>query len=307
MGKNVILTPVSIYQLTNSRVVSNMQTSKSYINERFGEERALYGVDGIKLVDCSFDGPEDGESALKEGKNIECDSVFFNLRYPLWHDDNVALKNCNMTELCRAALWYSNDIDIRSSKLHGIKALRECKNIYISDCDVKSVEFGWFSHYIDIVNSKFQGEYFMLRATNLNMRDSSLLGKYSFQYIENSVFENCNFDTKDAFWHAKNITVRNSTVKGEYLAWYAENITFENCTIIGTQPLCYCKGLTLINCKMIDCDLSFEKSEVEAKVIGEITSVKNPYLGFVRADSIGEIIIDDEKAKADIRVASAKH
>ena len=83
-----------------------MREKKLYFDERFGEERALYGVDGVELVECSFDGIEDGESALKEGKNIECDQVFFNLRYPLWHDDGVLLENCEMTELCRAALWY---------------------------------------------------------------------------------------------------------------------------------------------------------------------------------------------------------
>lgn len=295
-----------IIYITYFKRGTDMNPQKTYVNERFGEERALYGIDGIELIDCSFDGIEDGESALKEGKNIKCDGVFFNLRYPLWHDESVLLERCHMTELCRAALWYSKNIDIRLSKLHGIKALRECKNIRISDCDVRSVEFGWFSHGIDIESTNFQGEYFMLRATNLNMRNSSLLGKYSFQYIENSVFENCNLDTKDAFWHAKNVTVRNSIVKGEYLAWYAENITFENCTIIGTQPLCYCKGLKLINCKMVDCDLSFERSEVEASVVGEITSVKNPYSGFVSADGIGELIIDDENAKARILINSIK-
>ena len=275
---------------------------KIYRNERFGEERALYGVDGVEITDCSFDGPEDGESALKEGKNIECKNVFFNLRYPLWHDSRVLLDGVEMTELCRAALWYSEGIDIKNSKLYGIKALRECRDIRIENSDIKSVEFGWFSHNIEISSASFQGEYFMLRSTDLNMKDSSLLGKYSFQYIENSVFENCNFDTKDAFWHAKNIVVRNSVVKGEYLAWYSENITFENCTIIGTQPLCYCKGLKLINCKMIDCDLSFERSEVEADIVGDITSVKNVYSGYVRADSIGEIIVDDENANGLVEI-----
>ena len=275
---------------------------KIYKNERFGEERALYGVDGVELVECSFDGIEDGESALKEGKNIKCDKVFFNLRYPLWHDIGVLIESSEMTELCRAALWYSDNIDIKNSKLHGIKALRECKNIKIENSDVKSVEFGWLSHKIDVKSTKFQGEYFMLQAKEIHMQDSSLLGKYSFQYIENSVFENCNFDTKDAFWHAKNVVVRNSVVKGEYLAWYCENVTFENCTIIGTQPLCYCKGLKLINCTMIDCDLSFEKSEVEADIVGDIVSVKNVYSGYVKADSIGEIIVDDENAQGSIKV-----
>ncbi len=275
---------------------------KKYVNERFGEERSLYGVEEIELVNCSFDGPEDGESALKEGKNIKCKNVFFNLRYPLWHDSTVLIESSHMTELCRAALWYSNDIEIKNSRLHGIKALRECQNIKIKFSDVNSVEFGWFSHNIDIQSTKFQGEYFMLRATGLNMKNSSLKGKYSFQYIENSVFENCNFDTKDAFWHAKNVVVRNSTVKGEYLAWYAENITFENCTIIGTQPLCYCKGLKLIDCEMIDCDLSFERSEVEANIIGYVESVKNVYSGYVIANEIGEIIVDDENAKGIVKV-----
>ena len=142
----------------------------------------------------------------------------------------------------------------------------------------------------------------MLRAKNLIFSGVDFKGKYSFQYIEDSVFEGCNFDTKDAFWHAKNVTVRNSTVKGEYLAWYCENVTFENCTLIGTQPLCYCKGLRLINCRTVDCDLSFEKSEVDATVIGNIVSVKNPLSGRIIADSIGEIIYDTEVKKCEIKI-----
>ena len=53
---------------------------------------------------------------------------------------------------------------------------------------------------------------------------------------------------------------------------------------------------------MIDCDLSFEKSDVEADIVGEITSVKNVYSGYVKADSIGEIIVDDERAEGRIEI-----
>ena len=81
------------------------------------------------------------------------------------------------------------------------------------------------------------------------------------------------------------------------MAWYCENVTFENCTLIGTQPLCYCKGLKLVNCKMIDTDLAFEKSEVEATVLTHIDSVKNPKSGRIEAPSVGEIIRDDEESK----------
>ncbi len=150
------------------------------------------------------------------------------------------------------------------TKLHGIKALRECADVKMRGCDIVSPEFGWSVRDIEMEDCDAQAEYFMMRSTGLRFRNVRMKGKYSFQYIEDAVFEDCDFDTKDAFWHAKNVVVRNSTVKGEYLAWYCENVTFENCTIIGTQPLCYCKGLKLINCEMVDCDLAFERSHVQA-------------------------------------------
>ena len=271
-------------------------------NLTFDAERALYGERDIYLINCRFDGPADGESAFKEGGEISTEKCFFNLRYPFWHCDGVRITDSEMTELCRAALWYSSDIEIKDSKLHGIKALRECERISLCNCDVQSPEFGWFSSDIKVISCKFVSEYFMLRAKGLDFQGVDFKGKYSFQYIEDSVFENCNFDTKDAFWHAKNVVVRNSTVKGEYLAWYAENITFENCRIIGTQPLCYCKNLRLVNCEMIDCDLSFERSTVDAEIIGHIDSVKNPY-GRVVADSIGEII-EVTDSRCDVKVRS---
>ena len=271
---------------------------KIYENLTLDAERALYGERDIHIKSCSFDGPADGESALKEAGVILAENCFFNLRYPFWHCEKVEISNSHMTELCRAALWYSNDVKISDSKLHGIKAVRECQGVKISDCDVISPEFGWFSLDIVAENSSFVSEYFMLRAKGLRFNNVNFKGKYSFQYIEDSVFENCNFDTKDAFWHGKNITVRNSVVKGEYLAWYCENVTFENCTIIGTQPLCYCKNLRLVNCEMVDCDLSFEKSTVDAELRGFVHSVKNPYEGRIIADKIGEII--DEYSLCEI-------
>lgn len=275
---------------------------KVIANQTFDQERALYGVDGVTLEGCRFDGPADGESALKEGKNIVARDCYFNLRYPFWHDDGVEIAQSEMTELCRAALWYSTDICIKNSKLHGIKALRECQNIQIDSCDVASVEFGWFCKNVHLKNSAFVGEYFLLRSRNLRLENVSLKGKYSFQYVTDMVIENCNLDTKDAFWHAKNVVVKDSVVKGEYLGWYAENLTFENCTIIGTQPLCYCKGLKLINCKMIDCDLAFERSEVQADICSHVVSIKNVTSGLVTVDSVGEVIVDEPFAKGTVIV-----
>ena len=271
-------------------------------NQTFAKERDFYGSENIKLINCTFKGKEDGESAFKEAKNIEIESCLWDLRYPFWHDNNLKINHTTLTENCRAALWYTKNITITNSNLHGIKALRECSNINIDNCDVISLEFGWFNKNINMNNTHVKGEYFMLRSKELTFNNVSLDGKYSFQYIKNSTFTNCNFNTKDAFWHGKNIVVKDSIIKGEYLAWYAEDLTFINCKIIGTQPLCYCKNLKLINCEMIDCDLAFEKSSVEAEITTPVISIKNPTSGYIDVPSVNELIIDDPNSKCEIRI-----
>ena len=271
-------------------------------NKTFDAERALYGSDGVAVKNCAFDGPADGESALKESRDVQVESCFFNLRYPFWHDHNLRISGSEMTDKCRAALWYCEGVEIADTKLHGIKALRECADAVISDCDIVSPEFGWSVRGCEMRDTTAESEYFMMRSTGLRFKNVKLKGKYSFQYIENAVFENCEFDTKDAFWHAKDVVVRDSVVKGEYLAWYCENVTFENCTIIGTQPLCYCKGLKLINCAMIDTDLAFERSEVEADITTEVISIKNPLSGRISVPAVGEIIRDIPGADGEVVV-----
>ena len=271
-------------------------------NKRFDEERAFYASSDITVRNCEFSGEADGESAFKESKNVVAEGCKCELRYPFWHNVGVRVFDTELTSSCRAAFWYSENIDIEKSKLHGIKALRECQAVNIKNTDIKSDEFGWYCKNVEICNSAAEGEYFMMRSSGLSLENVSLNGKYSFQYITDCEFENCNFNTKDAFWHAKNVVVRNSVINGEYLAWYCENVTFENCKISGTQPLCYCKGLKLIHCEMADADLSFEKSEVEATLTASIISIKNPLAGHIYVPAVGEMIMDDPNALGEVLI-----
>lgn len=263
-------------------------------NKTFDEERALYGLKDTIVKGCTFDGPADGESSFKECQNISVEDCFFNLRYPFWHDDKVVIKNADLTEQCRAALWYDKDVTIIDSKLHGIKALRECENIELTGCDIISPEFFWRCKDIKVDHTHMQSEYPFFECKDITINDLTMKGKYSYQYVENMTIRNSNLDTKDAFWHSKNVTVIDSVVKGEYLGWYSENLTFIRCKIIGTQPLCYCKNLVLEDCTMEETDLSFERSEVNATVKGSILGVKNPVKGKIVADEIKELLIEPE-------------
>ena len=54
---------------------------------------------------------------------------------------------------------------------------------------------------------------------------------------------------------------------------------------------------------MIDTDLAFERSQVEATVTTVIDSIKNPYEGSITAPNAKEIILDDPKAKCKITLS----
>ena len=263
-------------------------------SQQFDEERALYYLQNTDVVDCVFAGPADGESVLKEARDIGVKKCAFSLRYPLWHVRGFKMEDSQMDELTRAAIWYACDGQIINSTLGGIKAVRECQNITLTGCDIVSQEFGWKSSGIKLKDSSVTAEYIFMDSRDVELENVRMKGKYSFQYMENLTIRNSDLDTKDAFWHSKNVTVENSTLKGEYLAWFSEGLTLINCHISGTQPLCYCKDLKLINCTMEGTDLSFEYSDVQAEIRGHVDSIKNPRSGEITVDSVGEVLMTDD-------------
>lgn len=263
---------------------------KRYENERFGQERALYMTRSALIRNCRFEGEEDGESALKESRYLTVEYCLFDLRYPFWHVEGLHLRDSEMTPNCRAALWYDRDITIERCNLHGIKAVRECKNVSLRDCDIDSPEFGWHSKNVHLSGGKVTSEYAFLGSDGVQLDGVDFRGKYSFQYAKGVRLKNCVLNTKDAFWHTKGARAEDCIINGEYLGWYSEGLTLVRCHIKGTQPLCYCKDLTLIDCTMEGCDLAFEYSDVHATVKSTIDSVKNPRSGRIEAQGFGEVI-----------------
>ncbi len=258
----------------------------------FDEERALYALTHATVRGCTFDGPADGESALKEAVDVTVEDCDFRLRYPFWHMHGGAMRRCTLTDTCRAALWYAADMTVEDCRLGGIKALRECTDMSLTGCTVHSAEFGWLCRRVTLRDCAVAGEYPFFMNRHLCAERLELTGKYSFQYAEDCTIKDSRMDTKDAFWHAKRVTVTDSTVKGEYLGWYSEGLTLIRCHIIGTQPLCYCRDLTLIDCTTEGCDLAFENSTVSATITGRIDSIKSPAAGRIVADEVGEVIHD---------------
>lgn len=273
----------------------------------------------MKISDCGFKGERplyasrslcienvivhEGESALKESTDVEAVGCLFEGRYPFWCCDGVKISRSRFTEDSRAPIWYSRNVEMSDCEVWGPKILRELDGVRLVRCSFpKAVETLWCCRDVYVRDCGFtDADYLFFRSSGLEISGLRLKGKYTFQYCRDIVIRDSVLDTKDAFWESDNVTIYDSTVRGEYLAWYSRNLKLVNCRISGTQPLCYAKGLVLEDCTFEpDADLAFEYSEVEARVKGNITSVKNPLSGHIKADSYGEIIIDENlKAPGD--------
>lgn len=276
-------------------------------DQTFDQERALYNLNNASLKSITFKGLADGESALKEARNVDIVESLFDLRYPLWHVNKFFLKNCEFTINSRAPLWYSSEGFIEDSLINSPKAVRECDDINISHSTICSEEFGWKSKNINLSSLSIESNYLFFDSTDICLNNVNMKGKYSFQYVKNLSISNSYLDTKDAFWHSEDVYVKNSTIKGEYLGWYSKNITLENCKIIGTQPLCYCENINLINCEMIDTDKSFEYSTVKGFVNGEIKSIKNPKMADIVCDSLGELILEESIYESEVNIVERNY
>ena len=272
-------------------------------DQYFEGERPMYARHGLRIENVTI-GP--GESSLKEGSDLEAEECEFKGKYPFWECKHVTIKNCIFREGGRAAIWYSKDIEMADCLVEAPKMFRR-----ISDLKLENVKFPnaletfWDCEDIEAKNIEAdKGDYIFMHGSDIKIDGFRLQGNYSFQYAKDVVIRNADMDTKDAFWEAEDVTVYDSRINGEYLGWYSKNLHLVNCKIGGTQPLCYCENLVLENCVFEeDADLAFEYSDVEASLIGPVTSVKNPRTGRINADSYGEIILDGNiKAPADCEI-----
>ncbi len=266
-------------------------------NKEYEGERPLFNQKDLSLSNIKV---LNGESAIKECTNVECKDSSFNGKYPFWHANHAQIENCVFETGGRAAIWYSDDLSMKNSKVIAPKMFRRCNGLNLENVEfTDALETLWDCKNIKVKNIKaVHADYVFMNSSDIEVDNFELQGNYSFQNCNNVKIKNSKLDTKDAFWEAKNVTVENSTINGEFLGWHSENLTLINCKIKGTQPLCYAKNLKLVNCTFDeDCDLSFEYSSVVADIKGHVTSIKNPLTGRITVDSVGEII-RDENAKA---------
>ena len=265
-----------------------------YQNEHFTGERALFKTVDARIDHCLFD---DGESPLKESKNLLIDNVTFGWKYPLWYDRNVKVTDSEFLLDARAGIWYTESASFSRCIIKAPKLFRRCRDLALADVEfLDAKETLWSCEGVSLDRIKAKGaDYFAFRSSSLRIDGLELQGNYAFDSCEDIVIKNSRLLTKDAFWNCRSVTCENCYIEGEYFGWNSEDITLINCEIHSHQGFCYMKGIKLVNCKLIDTDLCFEYcSHIEAEVTTPIDSVKNPISGVIHAPRILEMIRDDD-------------
>jgi len=265
---------------------------KEYREQRFTGERALFHSEDVKVNECIF---ADGESPLKESKNIEAFECSFQWKYPFWYCNNVSVTKSSFFEMARAGIWYTNNVSLTNCVYQAPKGFRRCNGVTLKDVDfVDAAETMWFNKDVRMENVVAKGTYFAMGTENIYADRFRLVGDYSFDGCKNIEMHNSMLLSKDAFWNCENVTVYDSYICGEYFGWNSKNVKLVNCTIESLQGFCYMDNVVLENCTLLNTTLAFEFSKVDADIVSDVDSITNPYEGSIRAKKIKELILDDQ-------------
>ena len=232
-------------------------------------ERALFHGQDLAIYDTTF---ADGESPLKESRNIYLEGSLFQWKYPLWYSRDIRLKDCTLFEMARAGIWYTHNLEMENTLVEAPKNFRRATGLRLRQVSFpNAAETLWSCQDVTMEHVTARGDYFAMNSSDMKISDFELVGNYSFDGVKNVEIDRARMISKDAFWNSENVTVRNAFISGEYLGWNAKNLTLIDCTIESLQGMCY---------------------------IDRVDSVMNPSGGTIRAKEIKTLIM--EKDRVDV-------
>ena len=259
-------------------------------------ERALFHGQDLAIYDTTF---ADGESPLKESRNIYLEGSLFQWKYPLWYSRDIRLKDCTLFEMARAGIWYTHNLEMENTLVEAPKNFRRATGLRLRQVNFpNAAETLWNCQDVTMEHVTARGDYFAMNSSDMKISDFELVGNYSFDGVKNVEIDRARMISKDAFWNSENVTVRNAFISGEYLGWNAKNLTLIDCTIESLQGMCYIDNLVMKNCKLLNTTLAFEYSTVDAQISSRVDSVMNPSGGTIRAKEIKTLIM--EKDRVDV-------
>ena len=261
--------------------------------QRLTGDRALFRSKDLSIEYSIF---ADGESPLKESRDISLKNTSFQWKYPLWYCRNITVQDCDFAEMARAGIWYTDNITVADTLYEAPKGFRRVKGLTLRNVDLPHAEETlWHCSDVTLENVVAKGDYFAMNCDHMKLDQFRLVGNYCFDGCHDVEVHHAKMLSKDAFWNCENIMVYDSYICGEYLGWNSRNVTFVNCVIESLQGMCYMDDVVMKNCRLLNTTLAFEYSTADVETAGRIESVKNPSAGVIRAGEIGELILNEKE------------
>lgn len=261
--------------------------------QRLTGERALFRSKDLSIEYSIF---ADGESPLKESRDISLKNTSFQWKYPLWYCRNITVQDCDFAEMAIAGIWYTDNITVADTLYEAPKGFRRVKGLTLRNVDLPHAEETlWHCSDVTLENVVAKGDYFAMNCDHMKLDQFRLVGNYCFDGCHDVEVHHAKMLSKDAFWNCENIMVYDSYICGEYLGWNSRNVTFVNCVIESLQGMCYMDNVVMKNCRLLNTTLAFEYSTADVETAGRIESVKNPSAGVIRAGEIGELILNEKE------------
>ena len=150
-------------------------------NTTFGGERPLFASRGLRLEGVTILA---GESALKEAGDIEAVGCRFEGKYPFWHVDGLAIRDCRFAAGARAALWYSRGVKLTDTLVEAPKTLRELDGVELENVRIPHAqETLWHCRNVALSRVEVsEADYIFFHSDDVRIADYRQQGLYSFQY-----------------------------------------------------------------------------------------------------------------------------
>ena len=118
-------------------------------------ERALFKAKDVDIAYCTF---QNGESPLKESRNVKLYETSFKWKYPLWYTKNVEIENCYMLDTARAGIWYTENLTAKNFVIKAPKAFRRCDKVRLENVTFYDAsETMWNCNNVTLENVKVNG------------------------------------------------------------------------------------------------------------------------------------------------------
>ena len=174
-------------------------------------ERALFQCEDSQIESCLFD---NGESPLKEGKNLIVVNTDFGWKYPLWYNKNLTVKNCHFLKDSKSGLWYVKNGTFSSLDIEAVKEFRYCEGIRIEDTSFHhGAETLWNCKDVSLKRLEIQkADYFGFHSSDIEGERLHLVGNYCFDSGKNIYLKDSVLLSKDAFWNAEHVLLVNCVI-----------------------------------------------------------------------------------------------